>query len=183
MTKLQKFWQTSRFFVILYALVLAFGMVAMKFNFEFPLETMATWWWILLCAYTALDRVVDIINTKNCSKGQMAMGDLIKLRFMIYLSLALFIEAFTLTKIASANFCLEQFGVAFAGAVTTYTSGNKLVKGFKFTGADDNKDSIPDAIEEEYYKWERQQRKEGVEEQFINLGYFLDEHPELKDKI
>lgn len=178
-----KIWHSSRFFVILYALVLAFGMTGMYFNYEFPLKTMATFWTVLIAAYTALDRFVDVKNTTQLPKGNMSMGDLNKLRFIIIICLLLFFESWFLTKLSGSNFEMAEFGAAFASSVITYVTGNKLVKGFKFTAPDKNKDGIPDLIEEEYYEWERQQRKNGVSEEYINLGYFLDEHKELKEKI
>lgn len=178
-----KIWRSSRFFVILYAIVLALGMLGMKFNYEFPLATMATFWTVLIAAYTALDRFVDVKNTTELPKGSMSMGDLSKLRFIILVCLLLFFESWFLTKMSGDNFEMAEFGAAFASSIITYVAGNKLIKGFKFSAPDDNHDGIPDAIEEEYYKWERQQRKNGVDKEFINLEYFLDEHEELKDKI
>lgn len=180
---LQKIWHSSRFIVTLYALITLGGMVSMIFNWEFPITTMATMWPILVSGYTVLDRFVDIKTTQNLPKGQMSMGELAKLRFIIFLCLVLFAASFVLTKISGTSFCMVEFATAFGAACVTFVCGNKIIKGYKFTSPDDDKDGIPDSVQEEYYKWERKQRKDGVSEEFINFAYFLDEHEGLKNKI
>ena len=180
---LKKIWQSSRFFVILYALVLLGGMTAMVFNWEYPLQTMATIWPILISAYTVLDRFVDIKTTQNLPKGKMSFGDLNKLRFIIFLCLVLFGVSFVYTRFAKQDFCMAEFGTAFGAAIVTYISGNKIIKGYKFSSPDKDKDGIPDEIQEEYYKWERLKKKEGVSEEFISFDYFLDENEELRKKL
>lgn len=181
---LQKIWRASRFFVVLYSAVLLASMFLRQISWEVPLETLAMYWPILITAYTGFDRVVDAINTKNCVSGQVKLGDLAKLRFIIAECLLLLCCSVYCKHLSpDASFEMEQFASAFALSIITYTVGNKVVKGFKFNGPDEDKDGIPDAVQEEYYKWERQQRKDGVDEKFITLAYFLDEHEDLKSKI
>lgn len=180
---LQKIWHASRFFVILYSAVLLVSMFLKQLSWEVPLETLAMYWPILITVYTGLDRFVDVMNTKNCASGQVKLGDLAKLRFIIVECLLLLGYSVYCTRLTNGNFEQDQFATAFALSVITFVGGNKVVKGFKFSGPDEDKDGIPDAVQEEYYKWERQQRKDGIDEKFITLAYFLDEHEELKSKI
>lgn len=186
--KLIKFWRSSRFFIVLYAWTLAVGIILTFFKFEFPLKTLATVWPFLISVYVGLDRVIDVRTTQTLATGQMSFGDLAKLRGIIFLCFSLFGLSVAFTKLGKANvYEMDEFAVAFAMSVILYVGGNKAVKSFKFSGPDKNCDGLPDKyedeIKEEYERWARTQRKNGVDEKFITLSYFFDENPDFREKI
>ena len=201
-----KFWQSSRFWVFLYAFVMAvimtlqlilgimqnkelvFKSVTLN-NFvngevNLPMETLAWCWTALISLFCGFDRFVDIKTTMHLSSGQMSFGDLAKLRAIILVNLVLFIYAVLANFLVDKDFQLTQMAMAFGMSVIIYVSGNKLVKSFKYSGEkDEDGDGIPDSIQEEYEKWVRAQKKNNIDEAYINLDYFLDEREDLKEKL
>lgn len=197
-------WYSSNFWVVLYAIILILLIVLQLVlgfldNNLIPLPegltqfvnnqvqlpmAVAAWFWVaLISAYCGFDRYVNLKETQHLSMGQMSLGNLSRLRFMMVLSLMVFIFSLASSFAVDKNFELVQFFSAFGSSVLLYISGNKLIKANKFKGEDKDKDGIPDDIQKDYYKWEREQKKNGVEPIFITLDYFLDEHPELYNKV
>lgn len=152
-------------------------------NAELPLSIFSWGWTGIVCLYCGTDRLVDIKDTMNLPSGQMSIGDLNKLRKIIVLNLSLLILATFFSFTSSKNFELEALATSFIFSIISYTSGNKLVKSFKYSGLDANNDGIPDSIEEQYNKWKREQEKEGIDSKFITLDYYLDSHPSIKKKL
>ena len=113
------------------------------------------------------------------------MGDLTKLRVIMLESLLLFVFALISNFLVDKDFQLTAMLTAFGMSVIIYVSGNKMVKACKYYSekTDNDKDGVPDEIQKEYEKWVRAQKKAGTDEAYINLDYFLDEHPELEEKL
>lgn len=197
-------WHSSKFWTILFAIILILLIVIqlvlgildnqlialpegltqfVNNQVQLPMA-IAAWFWVgLISVYCGFDRYVNLKETQHLSKGQMSLGNLSKLRFMMVLSLAIFLFALVSNFIVDKNFELVQFFSAFGSSVLLYVGGNKYIKANRFVGEDKDKDGIPDDIQQQYYKWEREQKKNGVEPIFITLDYFLDEHPELYKKV
>lgn len=106
----------------------------LNFNLIFPMKEVSWFWAAVISLACGFDRTVDIINTKNLPKGEMDMGDLAKLRFIILETLVLFIIALGFNLFSDADFQLLGFFTAFASSTILYTSGNKLVKATKHQG-------------------------------------------------
>lgn len=198
---------SSRFWVCMYAIVMAIMMslqlmlglmqnqelvfksiVLNKFvngSLELPMEAAAWLWTALISLFCGFDRFVDIKTTMHLSSGQMSMGDLAKLRVIMLESLLLFIFALISNFLVDKDFQLTAMLTAFGMSVIIYVSGNKMVKACKYYSnkTDNDKDGVPDEIQKEYEKWVRAQKKAGTDEAYINLDYFLDEHPELEEKL
>lgn len=205
MDKNKKFYYQSRFWVWLYCATFMFYMFLQyilsllgdanlslpnniaKFvngGASLPINVLSWGWSAVVCLYCGSDRFVDIRTTMSLPSGQLSMGDLDKLRQIIMMSLIVLVVATFFSLTSSGNFELEALATTFILSTVTYTSGNKIVRSFKYTGSkDENKDGIPDAIEEEYYKWKRNQIKAGIDEKFITLEYFLDENEDLRKKL
>lgn len=143
-----------------------------------PLQIFSWGWSFIICLYCGSDRFVDVRTTMQLPAGQMSLGDLDKLRKIMCVSLGLLLLATFFSFTSSKDFELEALSLGFVTSIVAYTSGNKFVKAFKFSGKDENKDGIPDEYEKEYYKWKRKQLKEGVDKEFITFDYFLDEYEE-----
>lgn len=152
-------------------------------DISLPLQIFSWGWSFIICLYCGSDRFVDVRTTMQLPSGQMSLGDLGKLRKIMCISIGLLLLATFFSFTSSKNFELEALSLGFVTSVIAYTSGNKFVKAFKYNGKDENNDGIPDEIEEEYKKWERQQIKNGVDKQFITIEYFLDENQELRKKL
>lgn len=106
----------------------------LNFNLIFPMKEVSWFWAAVISLACGFDRAVDIINTKNLPKGEMDMGDLAKLRFIMLETLVLFLIALGFNVFSNADFQLSGFFTAFASSVILYTSGNKLVKATKHQG-------------------------------------------------
>lgn len=199
-----KFYYSSRFWVCLYALVMAMFMTFQiiigclengtlkvpEFIARFisgqaslPMETLAWMWTALVSLYCGFDRVVDIRNTMQLSSGTMNLGDLAKLRGIIMLSLLLLVVGTVGHITTGRDFQLAALASAFGSSIIIYVSGNKAVKAVKYKCLDENNDGVPDEVEDDYHAWVRARKKEGVEAEFLTLEYFLDEHPELREKL
>ena len=198
---------SSRFWVCLYAIVMAVMMslqlmlglmqnqeivfksiVLNKFvngSLKLPMEAAAWLWTALISLFCGFDRFVDIKTTMHLSSGQMSMGDLAKLRVIMLESLLLFVFALVSNFLVDKDFQLTAMLTAFGMSVIIYVSGNKMVKACKYYSekTDNDNDGVPDEIQKEYEKWVRAQKKAGTDEAYINLDYFLDEHPELEEKL
>lgn len=195
----KRFYYSSRFWVITYAVVV-FVIMCMqftlglldKYNIVFhsktlndfvngsvslPVTVLSYGWTALISLYCCADRVVDISKTTKLAIGQMSMGDLKKLRGMIMLSLFLFACATVFNFIVERDFDLAAWASAFAMTVISYALGNKAVKASSYFGTHEDKDEngIPDKYQERYDKWKREQEKNGVEFIYINWNYFLDD--------
>lgn len=191
-------WYSSHFWVILYAIVVTF-MMCLQFvlglldnyeivfasktlndfvngNLNLPMTVLSYGWTALVSLYCGSDRVVDIFKTQKLSMGQTSMGDMPKLRFMILLSLFLFLTAVTFNFITDKDYDLSAWAAAFVMTIITYVTGNKLVKAASYFGKDDeNKNGVPDEAEDSFKKWKRAQEKDGVEPGYITWDYFLDD--------
>lgn len=154
-------------------------------NIELPLEVAAWFWLGTIFVYVGMDRIVDVRNSMSLPVGEVSMGELPKLRSIIVNSLILFLYCLIANCLVDRDFQLLQMFSAFATSNILYIGGNKAVKTVKFysNNTDLNKDGVPDEIEEEYFRWERQQKKGGVEAKFINVDYFLDEFPEMRERL
>ena len=201
--KKKPFYYESRFWVGLYAFVMLIIMTLQlilgllqnqeivvksvtlnKFingEVDLPMEALSWFWFGLVSLFCGFDRFVDVRTTMHLSSGQMSLGDLAKLRGIIIESMILFLYAVACNLLVDKDFQLAQMASAFGSATIIYVSGNKIVKAYKYAGSkDDDKDGIPDDIQDEYEKWVRAQKKEGTDEAFITLDYFLDENPDAK---
>lgn len=195
----KRFYYSSRFWVITYAVVV-FVIMCMQFtlglfdkysivfhnktlndfvngNLSLPVTVLSYGWTALISLYCCADRIVDISKTTKLAVGQMSMGDLKKLRGMIVLSLFLFTCATVFNFIVERDFDLAAWASAFAMTVISYALGNKVVKASSYFGTHEDKDEngIPDKYQERYDKWKREQEKNGVEFIYINWNYFLDD--------
>lgn len=205
-----KFWYSSRFWVIIYAVVtliimsIQFILGLLKnenihfYNIEtlekfingdlnLPMTALSWCWTALISLYCGSDRVVDIAKTTKLSVGQTSMGDLAKLRGMIALSLVLFITAVVFNFMTDKEYTLSAYASAFGMTVISYVAGNKAVKATAYFGSheDKNEDGVPDIAEAAYNKWKRQQIKNGVENIYLNFDYFLDDpaNKEWEEKL
>lgn len=205
----EKFYQQSRFWVLLYAFV-AFAFMCIQFllgilennqivfhnkvlndfvngNLNLPMSVLSYGWTLLLSGYMCMDRVVDITTTLKLPVGQMSMGDLAKLRHMIVVSLLLLIAAVVFNFFTDKDYSLTAYASAFAVSIVAYTVGNKGVKSARYTDhyEDKNEDGIPDAVESAYNKWKRQQIKNGVSLEYLTIDYFLDDpaNKEWEEKL
>lgn len=147
------------------------------------MEIFSWGWAALVSLYCGFDRFVDIKTTLSLSSGQMSIGELDKLRKIICGSFFLLCITTLFSFITNKDYQLSSNATAFAMSIIIYVSGNKLCKGLKYSGKDENKDGIPDEYEKDYYKWKRQQLKDGVEERFITFEYFLDENENIRDSL
>lgn len=143
---LKKLWRSSRFFIVFYAIVLLASLILQKYNFQIPLETLAKMWPFLMTAYTGLDRYVDFMNTKQMKSGEVSLGDLPKLRFLIVLCFLLLVVSVTLQQNSDLDYKTEQFCTTFALSIITYTGGNKLVKSCKHEGSENADNSISNEL-------------------------------------
>lgn len=196
-------WYESRFWVCLYA-VITILIMCIQFvlgifenreiifhskilndfvngNLNLPMDIISWIWTALVSLYCGSDRIVDIAKTTRLSVGQMSMGDLSKLRGMILLSLLLFITSVIFNFLTDKEYCLSAYVSAFGMTIISYVVGNKAVKASAYFGTheDQNKDGIPDEVEEVFNKWVREQKKNGIENEFLTFDYFLDD-PENK---
>lgn len=152
-------------------------------NLQLPMG-FATWiWTFIISLFCGFDRFVDIKNTQQLQPGQISIGDLDKLRKVIVVAIFLFLYALVCNSIVDKDFQLEALLSAVGSSIIIYISGNKLVKANRFVCEDKDKDGIPDVVQKEYEKWVREQKKLGTDKTFIDFDYFLDEHPELAEKI
>lgn len=195
----KRFYYSSRFWVIVYAVVV-FIMMCMQFtlglldkydftfqnkvlndfvngNINLPMTVMSYGWTALVSLYCCADRIVDIGKTTKLAVGQMSMGDLGKLRGMIVLSLFLLAIAAAFNFTVEKDFDLAAWASAFAMTVISYVLGNKVVKASAYFGTHEDKDQngIPDEAQERFDKWKREQEKNGTEYIYINWNYFLDD--------
>lgn len=190
---------SSRFWAFLYAgilmailtLQLVLGLIdkgvlpkgVINTNLSLPMG-FATWiWTFIISLFCGFDRLVDIKNTQQLSAGQVSIGDLDKLRKLIVVSILLFLYALACNSLVDKDFQLEALLSAVGSSIIIYISGNKLVKANRYVCEDKDKDGIPDNIQKEYEKWVREQKKMGTDKSFIDLEYFLDERPDLAEKI
>lgn len=171
---MKKIWYSSRFYIIFYAMVLILAIGLSTLGFAIPVTALADAWPFIIAVYCGFDRFVDYKNTKSLNAGQMSMGDLAKLRFIIFESFVVMCFAVYCSVITGIDFNTEFLVYAFVASILAYVGGNKLVKSARFTGPDKNNNGIPDELEEEFEKWMRQERKNGVDEKFITFDYFLD---------
>lgn len=201
--KRKPFYYESRFWVGLYAFVMLIMMMLQlvlgllqnqeivvrsvtlnKFingEVDLPMEALSWFWVGLVSLFCGFDRFVDVRTTMHLSSGQMSLGDLAKLRAIIVESLVLFLLAVACNLLVDKDFQLAQMASAFGSATVIYVSGNKLVKAYKWTGSkDDDKDGIPDEVQDEYEAWVRAQKKEGTDGAYITFDYFLDDRPDAK---
>lgn len=192
-------WFESRFWVVLYAIVVAV-MMCMQLtlgimqghqvvfdskvlndfvngNLNLPMTVMSYGWTALISFYCCADRVVDVAKTTKLQIGQVSMGDLAKLRGMIILSLLLFAMAVAFNFLVDKDFDLSAWASAFVMTVISYVVGNKAVKASAWFGTreDADQNGIPDEAEEAYNKWKREQQKNDVDSIYINWSYFLDD--------
>lgn len=194
-------WYSSRFWVILYAFVVILFMciqfvlgllesyqvtfhntVINKFingNLNLPITVLSYGWTLLVSMYTISDKTVDVLKTAKLQPGDVSFGDLSKSRGLILLSMLLLFIAVIFNFLVDKDFDLTAFASAFVMITMSYVVGNKMVKSaswWKVKGlADNNGDLIPDKYEDRYNKWKRQQEKNGVDSQYINFDYFLDD--------
>lgn len=200
-------WYSSRFWVCLYAIVMVLlisgqfilgllednkitfhNITLNKFingECNLPMEIAAWCWSALISLFCGFDRFVDIKTTMHLSSGQMSMGDLSKLRVIIMESLLLFIYSLICSLLVNKDFQLTAMFSAFGMSVIIYVAGNKAVKACKYYSDKEDKDSdgVPDIIQKDYEKWVRAQKRNGVDEAYINLDYFLDDNPEIEAKL
>lgn len=202
-------WYESRFWVIVYAIVVALMMCIqltlgimqshqimfnskvlndfINGNLNLPMTVMSYGWTALISFYCCADRVVDVAKTTKLQIGQVSMGDLAKLRGMIVLSLGLLVIAVVFNFLVDKDFDLSAWASAFVMTIISYVVGNKAVKASAWFGTreDTNQDGIPDQYELRFNKWKREQIKNGVDNQFITFDYFLDdpENKDIEDKI
>ena len=199
MSDKKHFWQQSRFWVIFYAVVVLIFLCLnfvlgilnnfnIKFfnktlnelvngNIELPISVFSYGWTALISFYCCSDRIVDIAKTTKLSIGQMSMGDLEKMRGMISISFLLLVFSTVFNCLVDRNFELTAFASAFAMTIISYVVGNKAVKASAFFGKeiDSNENGVPDEAEAAYNKWNREQIKNGVELEYRNWNYFLDD--------
>lgn len=199
-------WYESRFWIILYAAVVALVMILqlvlglldshqvvfrsqtlngfVNGNIALPMATMSYAWTAIVSLYCVSDRAVDVLKTAKLRVGEVSMGDLAKLRGMILISLVLFLMALAFNFLTDRDYELAAWASAFAMTILSYTSGNKLVKTASWAGhhKDENQNGIPDEDEQAFDKWKRQQVKDGVDSEFITWDYFLDANPEIEKK-
>lgn len=192
-------WYESRFWVVLYAIVV-FIILCMQFtlgilqnnqiifhnkiindfingNLNLPITVMSYGWTALISFYCCADRIVDVAKTTKLQIGQVSMGDLSKLRYMIVLSLILFIFAGVFNFLTDKDYDLSAWASAFAMTIISYVVGNKAVKASSYFGTrvDKDQNGVPDEAEQSYNKWKREQIKNGVDSIYINWNYFLDD--------
>lgn len=197
--KKKPFYFYSRFWVLLYAqvvlllmtiqltvaLLVRLGVDIVWINnnisnvVENTLETAAWFWTAIVSLFCGFDKFVDIKNTMNLASGQMSNGDMAKIRKIIIISLILSIYSIVCSFVVDLNFQVVAFFSSFGMSTVIYTSGNKIVKSLKYYpgSIDGDADGIPDVIQHRYEKWVREQKKNGTEQQFITLEYYLDTNP------
>ena len=152
-------------------------------NLQLPMG-FATWiWTFIISLFCGFDRFVDIKNTQQLQPGQISIGDLDKLRKVIVVAIFLFLYALACNALVDRDFQLEALLSAVGSSIIIYISGNKLVKANRFVCEDKDKDGIPDIVQKEYEKWVREQKKLGTDKTFIDFDYFLDERPDLAEKL
>lgn len=145
-------------------------------SFTMPLSVMA-WIWVAICsAYIGIDRASYTVKTMCELAGQMDVGNPDTLRLIIAVSGVLFAWATAANMVVDADFALDAYATGFGTSIAMYIAGMKAIKSVKYVNGsiDQNNDGIPDEEEEEYEKWVRRERKNGVESQFINYLYFKD---------
>lgn len=191
-------WYSSRFWVILYAFIAALIMCAqfmlgvlqnnqivfhnkainefINGNLNLPISIMSWGWMAIVTFYAGSDRVVDTVKSLKLSVGQMSMGDLAKLRGIIVISLELLILAIFFSFFTDKDYDLTAWASAFVMSVLTLVVGNKAVKiAGQYGPVDKNKNGVPDLAEQAYNKWVREQKKNGVESEYLTFDYFLDD--------
>lgn len=198
-------WYSSRFWMTLYAVVvlllialqLVLGLLAaskyefsptfiklINGNLELPMEVAAWFWTTIIFICCGYDRYVDIKETQQLPAGELSMGDLKKLRFIIVESLFIFLTALVCSFIVDKDFQLTALFSAFGSATLIYIAGNKAIKANKYKHKKDKDgNGIPDIIQYDYEKWVRAQKKAGTDPRFITLEYFLDENPEIYARL
>ena len=199
MNKKSPIYYSSRFWATLYAGVLLilltlqfifgyldkYGIVVkvLNQNLSLPIPLACWLWTFVISLFCGFDRFVDIKNTQQLTSGQISIGDLPKLRKIIVMALFIFIYALICSLFVDRDFQLEALLSAFGSSVIIYISGNKLVKANRYVCEDKDKDGIPDIVQKEYEKWVREQKKLGTDKSFLDLEYFLDERPDLAEKL
>lgn len=191
-------WYSSRFWVLLYALITTLLMGIQFFlgilqnnsitfhntsinefingDLNLPITVLSWGWLAIVTLYCGSDRVVDTIKSLKLSVGQMSMGDLSKLRGIILISLLLLILAVFFSFFTDKDYDLEAWASAFVMSILTLVVGNKSVKiASQYGPIDKNKNGVPDECEDSFNKWVREQKRNGIESEYLTFDYFLDD--------
>lgn len=150
-----------------------------KLNTEMvmPLEVMADVWVGLLSIYIGVDRAMFVVKSATLNYGEVDVGEPGKIREMILISAIILIVAIIGTYVTNLDFQLDQFAMAFGASIALYVAGQKGIQTAKWSNGqkDEDENGIPDDEQEDYERWARKQRKDGVESKFINYNYYKDE--------
>lgn len=145
-------------------------------NLNLPIAVLSWGWMAIVTFYCGADRVVDSVKSLKLSVGQMSMGDLSKLRSIIIVSLTLLLLATFFSFFTDKDYDLTAWASAFVMSILTLVVGNKAVKiAGQYGPTDKDKNGIPDLAEPAYNKWVREQKKNGVENEYLTFDYFLDD--------
>lgn len=96
-------------------------------NISVPIDVVGWSFMALVSVYVGSDRFEKMFSSKQLPYGEVYMGDLRKLRNVIYMSLIIFLEALGLNLFFDVDVELESFFLAFASSVTLYVGGNNAV--------------------------------------------------------
>ena len=94
-----------------------------------PHQTLAWVFAAIASGYAGTDRIAQFVKTSSLEYGEADLGDPKKLRWVIFISLALLAEAVVLTVFFGVpGLALDALVTAFGGSGLSFVIGNKAIK-------------------------------------------------------
>lgn len=102
--------------------------IAMNADFNLPMDVFGWGLAAIICGYVGTNRVSMAIKTANMEVGTAEMGDLAKLRKMIYWTFVILIQNIVLSFFFNVNLPLIAVSSTFVSTITLYVAGNKAIR-------------------------------------------------------
>ena len=101
--------------------------VKVNLNFSLPMDIFGWGLTAIMCGYIGTNRISMTIKTANMEVGSADMGDLKKLRKMIYWSFIILALNIVLYFFFDVNLPLTAVSSTFVSTVTLYVTGNQVI--------------------------------------------------------
>lgn len=112
-----------------------------------------SWFFLAISsAYVGFDKVLNLKNTIELPKGQLTLGDLKKIRHLIFMSFILMAISIICEALTGLDFDSEAFISAFGTNIILSISGNKTIKMSRYVSLTKNAEETDLAEQEEEEK-------------------------------